>query len=199
MARPDTVQVFETYLTFGGDAPRTALACGLTRQELQGMVNAGGWDAKVKDWTTIKEGSTADESVKISRAVSFVQAHRLRGLVDKVVTKLSALEPDELMDLMCSKTRRDGETLTTFSAKPLAELCKAAELAQGMAARALGDTTAERPTEQGNAKGSSIALLVQQAMTAADSLGVSSLEVVKEQLKLPTKHEPAPLDVRTAP
>jgi hypothetical protein len=70
-------------------------------------------------------------------------------------------------------------------------LVKAAEACQQMSARALGDTVAERPDDPGQ-KGSSIALQVMKAMNAADSSGLSSVELVRKQLN------PPPADVQTA-
>lgn len=185
----DVLRIFETFVAFSGDVMRTAVACNLPPETIHALATSEGWHAKVKEWTTLREGSTADVAVQVNRAVNFVQAHRLRSLVDKVVTELTKLEPSELVDKLSSHTRdKSGLRIpgaSTFSARALTDLVKAAESAHLMTQRALGDTAQERPETGETRKGSSIALLVQQAMNAADATDVNSVEVVRKNLKGP--------------
>lgn len=185
----DTIRIFETFVAFSGDVTRTAVACNVSPDTVHALAKAEGWHAKVKEWTTLREGSTADVAVQVNRAVNFVQAHRLRSLVDKVVTELSRLEPAELVSRLSSvSTKGTGDNAVTreiFSARALTDLVKAAESAHLMTQRALGDTAQERPENGETRKGSSIALLVQQAMSAADEVNVPSVELVRQNLKAP--------------
>lgn len=192
--RPDNIQAFQTYVAFNGDCQRTAVALNITLAEVQGMAAQGDWEKHAEQWKSLREGSSQDVSIQVNRAVNFVQAHRLRGLIDKVVSKLSDMPADELMDLLATKAKgKDGELrVTGFSVRQLTDLTKAAEAAHLMTQRALGDVTGERPDETKGNKGSSIAILVQQAMAAADKSGVNSVDVVREQLGIqppPMPHE----------
>jgi hypothetical protein len=194
--RPDNIQAFQTYVAFNGDMQRTAVALNISVQEVQGMASAGNWAEHAKEWQSLREGSSQDVSIQVNRAVNFVQAHRLRGLIDKVVGKLSEMEPEALMDLLTTKVRIGDELKpTSFSVRQLTDLTKAAEAAHLMTQRALGDTTGEQAGKEAGVKGSSIALLVQQAMSAAEKTGISSSDVVREQLKL---NDPAPNSSREA-
>lgn len=185
MIRSDSIQVFDTLCAFNGDVPRAAIALNLTQAEVRGMLISNNWAPMIAERNKLREGSTQDESIVVNRAINYVQAHRLRGLVDRVASELNKLEPDALVDLLSSKSKgKNGEVSRTFSARALTDLVKAAESCHLMTQRALGDTPTEHTAPEGKA-GSSIALLVQQAMTAADCLGVSSVEVVREQLRLP--------------
>lgn len=190
----DQVQAFQTYVAFNGDCNRTAVALGVAKSVVEAMRDEGSWEKHAEQWRTLQEGSSQDVSILVNRAVNFVQAHRLRGLIDKVVGKLSELPPDELVNLLSTKTRtKDGKFVVTgFSARQLTDLTKAAEAAHLMTQRALGDTVAERPQE--TRRGSSIALQVQQAMLAADCVGVDSVGVVREQLKIAAPAPPESVD-----
>ncbi len=182
----DTIRIFETYIAFNGDVARTAVACNLTAAEVEDMAHTQGWKERAKEWTTLKEGSTADVAVQVNRAVNFVQAHRLRSLIDKVVGELSKLEPTDLISRLSTVTTgKGGTTRETFNTRALTDLVKAAESAHLMTQRALGDTVQERPATGETRKGSSIALLVGSAMSAAEDVGVDSVSVVRKTLGNP--------------
>ena len=186
----DITKVFETFMAFGGDVSRTAVACNLSIDEIKELARLENWHEKVQQWNTLREGSTADVSIQVNRAVNFVQSHRVRSLIDAAIGQLLKLSPEELMDKLTTKAKgKDGEVVTlNFSARALTDLVKAAETAHLMTQRALGDTVAERPESQETRKGSSIALLVQAAMSAADDAGLDSVEVVKKQLANPAAY-----------
>lgn len=176
----NVAQIFQTYLTFGGDVDRTAAATGVSRADVRALAIDEKWADRVAELNELRDGDPRDVQIQINRAVNYVQAHRLRSIVDTMIAHISKLQPEELAGLF-TKTTKDG---AEFTARPLTDLVKAAEACQQMSARALGDTVAERPEDPGRA-GSSIALQVMKAMNAADASGLSSVELVRKQLTAP--------------
>jgi len=186
----DVASIFEHFLMFNGDADKTAVALNLDPQDVRQLAIVERWQDKVERWNQVRQGDSQDAQVQINRAVNFVQSHRMRSILDKLVTELSAKDASELVELLTTHNAHGS----SFNTRPLTDLVKGLEACQAMTQRALGDTADERP--DGNAKGqkgSSIALMVMQAMSAADKLGIDSAAVVKEQLNAPPPaHLPAP-------
>jgi hypothetical protein len=179
----DVSQIFQTYMAFGGDVDKTAVACNEDPETIAALANSENWKAKIAQLSKLTDGNSNELQVQINRAVNYVQAHRIRSIIDKVIGQLTEKDGKELIDL-CTKVGKNGEA--EFSARPLADLVKAAEACQAMTQRALGDTAAERPEENGkSAKGSSISLQVMAAMNAADAAGMNSVEVVRKELAAP--------------
>lgn len=181
----DVAQIFQTYVTFGGDVDKTAAATGISREAVRQLVAAEKWKDKISEWMELREGDPRDLQIQINRAVNYVQAHRLRAVIDRVIAHIATLDEEKLTELL-TKTTKDGSEFVT---RPITDLVKAAEACQAMSARALGDTAAERPDDPGS-KGSSVALQVMRAMNAADASGLSSVEVVRKELA------PIPADVK---
>lgn len=177
----DVSQIFQTFIAFCGDVDKTAVALNIDPIVIKDLARAEGWAKKIDEWTKLREGDPRDAQIQINRAVNYVQAHRLRSILDKVVSQLKDKEAAALVDLLT----RTGKAGTEFSARPLADLAKAIECCQLMTQRALGDTEAERPDAGETGKrGSSVALLVMNAMNADDDLKADSVGVVREQLAI---------------
>jgi hypothetical protein len=184
----DVSQIFQTYMTFGGDAAKTAAALNLDKIVVEQLATSENWKQKVAEWNSILDGDSQDVQVQINRAVNYVQSHRLRAILDTVIQELAKKDGAELVDMLTVVTSsEDGPSRAELKTRPLTDLVKAAEAVQAMSQRALGDTAAERPDEPGNGKGSSIALLVMQAMNAAQDVGLDSAGVVRKQIAAPPK------------
>lgn len=179
----DVSQIFQTYITFGGDVDKTAVALDIDPRTIRDLERAENWPAKVEEWNKLREGDPRDVQIQINRAVNYVQAHRLRQILDRVVSHLNEKPVEELVDLLTKTTKAGSE----FTARPLTDLTKAIESCQLMTQRALGDTVAERPEESPDKGGSRVALQVMAAMNAADSLGLDSVAVVRKELAAPAK------------
>lgn len=179
----DVSQIFQTYLTFFGDADRTAIALNLDPVVVRDLARSENWSAKISEMDKLRDGDAKDFQIQLNRAVNYVQAHRLRSIFDRLITVLAEKSGEEMITLLSKSTRGSVE----FSTRPLADLAKAVEACQAMTQRALGDTAAERPEDPGNQRGSRMALLVMNAMDAADKLGGDSVSVVREQLQAPPK------------
>lgn len=174
----DVSKIFLTFTAFGGDLHRTAYAEDLPFETVRDLAREENWDTKLKELNKTK-GDSKEASIQINRAINFVQAHRTRSVLEKVLNELVKLEGPELLErLTVSRGENGGSEIKT---RALTDLVKAIETTQLMTARALGDTEAERPKAE-TAAGSDIALKVLNAMNAAGELGLSSVEVVKKQL-----------------
>jgi hypothetical protein len=181
----DCAKVFEAFIAFSGDETRTAIACELEVEEVHALAIAENWASRLKNWNELANGDAKAVQIQINRAVSFIQGQRLRSVIDKLIQKLNELTPEELMVKL---TAENGELRT----RPIADLTKAAEAANLICSRALGDTPHERPEENGK-RGSSMALSVLAALNAAERLDIDSVSLVKEQLAAPANDHKAVL------
>jgi hypothetical protein len=179
----DVVQVFQYWLTFSGDATRVAVALSIPREDVEALAKAEEWSVKLREWSELKE-SGPDVQISLNRAVNYVQSSRLRAVLDKLVTELGTKTAQELIEL-CSVRGKDG-AFGSLNFRAITDLTKASEAVQLMTMRSLGDTPAEQP-EAKERKGSAIALSVQAALNAGESLGISSMDAVKLALNAPAK------------
>ncbi|HYG24464.1 MAG TPA: hypothetical protein VEH04_16925 [Verrucomicrobiae bacterium] len=174
----DVAQIFQTYVAFNGDAGKTALTLDIDVETVRDLASAEHWTDKVREWNKLREGDPRNTQIQINRAVNYVQAHRARALLDKVIQHLSQGDAEDLVDRLTVNTKFGPE----FKTRALTDLVKAMEACQLMTQRALGDTAEERPTSQEDGKGSNVALLVMNAMNAAESSGLDSVALVRQQL-----------------
>lgn len=165
----DQTQVFLTYMGFSGDVRQTAVALGLDVGMVQGYAAAGQWDKRLGELKEISAGKEPrDYKLATNRAVNYVQGHRLRNLVDRLLNELANKDGKELIDLLTTS----GKNGSSFSTRPITDLVKAAEAAQSMTCRALGDNGGAGQADKEEAAGSDIALAVSRALHAAGQLHI---------------------------
>lgn len=175
----DVAKIFLTYTAFQGDAAKTAVTLDMAIEDVKSLAVSEDWNSKLESLNKLS-GDSKEVQVQLNRAVNYVQAHRVRSILDRVISQLSLSTGEELVDLL---TVSGGEGRSAeLKTRALTDLVKAIETAQLMTQRALGDTAAERVPEDDNKPGSAIALQVLRAMNAADQLGVDSAEVVRKQI-----------------
>lgn len=139
--------VFSLYAVFGGDATRTAAALNVRVEDIEQAATAGNWDSKLGAIITLrKSAAPLDIERAINRALTFVQGHRLRAQIDRVISRLEGMNAEQLDEYVlpseiCKKT---GQILQKISTRPLADLATAAEKAAAICASALADTAADR-------------------------------------------------------
>lgn len=181
----DFAQLFSAYVAFAGDLRKAAAVCNVPYSVAQAAAEREHWQQKLPDFA-LAGPSGAPGSLElqqqINRAVNYIQAHRLRSIIDRVVTRLAAMDTDQLIELLTRTTRAGAE----FTARPLTDLVKAAEACQNMTMRALGDSSTN-PDE--SSSGSKVGLLVMRAMDAADQVGISSVDIVRAEFS-PAKAAP---------
>ena len=184
----DVSQVFQTFITFGGDVERTALAVGMQPVDVRNLAAQERWADKLSLWNEFQTGDKKDLQIQINRAVNYVQAHRMRSIIDKIITELSAKDGKGLIELLTEVHNGEKSSSEKFSARAITDLVKGAEACQLMTQRALGDSNAAGSGEN-STDGSSIAISVMRAMAAADQLGIDSVAVVRKQLQVPPADE----------
>ena len=177
----DQVSAFFAFTHFGGDEVRTAHTLGVEPAEIEALAIRHGWRQKLA-LVTAKGRSTSEVQRETNRAVNMVQAHRLRNLVDRVLTDLEGKE-DLIAEL--TVTTKNGSYLDM---KPLHQLVQAAAVAQEMTYRASGDTDRVKDPRDADASegGAELGKAVLDALTVADSRpGLSSVALVRKQLEAP--------------
>jgi hypothetical protein len=175
----DVSLIFQTYLALAGDAERTATAMAIPVQTVRDLANAEDWAGKAKMWNELRKGDS-ELQITLNRAVNYVQAHRLRSILDVLISHIQSMDAADLISLLTETSEKSSK----FTARPLADIVKAAEACQNMTAKALGDkaATSDDDGPKGKGHGASIAMMVQKAMAAADQTGISSVEVVRREL-----------------
>lgn len=179
LGEADQVAWFMVFVHFAGDVDRASYSLGVPPDALREVSQAYGWDAKLKKAIGSNSASGGELQRSVNRAINLVQAHRLRSIVDQLVQEYSA-DSAKLTALVTVNTAKGSYVDMT----PVLNLAKAAQVAQDMTYRALGDTTDqtqrdERPENGG--KDLSMALL--KALETADRTpGLSSVDVVKTTL-----------------
>ncbi len=176
----DPAEIFATLLQMGGDIPRTAAALLMDPVELKALDNKFNWQAKIKTY-----GAGADSSAKeqrtINRAVNFLLSHRLRKVIDGIVTDLAS-SPDKIAAFTTVVTKNGLQR----DIKPLRELADSARIATEMTYRALGDSmdvTLSDTKADPKKTASELHMSVLKAMDLVDgSPSIGSVELIKQQV-----------------
>lgn len=126
--------LFMLWQHLGGDDKLTAEASGIDVRIVKALAHDFCWRDLAGGRLGLKNEKLERD---VNRAQNYVQAQRIRAVIDKVVEELE--RPDTLKLAMRSV---DEEGNIKVSIKPFVELAKAAEAAHNMAYRALGDKQA---------------------------------------------------------
>lgn len=145
----DRPNAFLLYAAFTGDIERTAAALNIRACDVLLMADEERWNEKLKPILDLKKSSKpGDVERAMNRALNFVQAHRMRLIIERVVKKLSGMDDDELEEYLFSEHAlgKDGnkhmyKRLTT---RALADLASAIEKCHAMSYLALNDTATDR-------------------------------------------------------
>lgn len=170
----DVVKVFLHFVASVGDVEKTALACDLDPALVRQLADSEGWGDKVRRLSLASKGSglQAGEFERMqNRALAWVQGHRMRQVIDKVVCHLHGMDTEELVSEI-KAVDRDGNT--RISARFFSDMAKALETVNGLCFAALGDTVPERKAATPDAAASTAA--VHAALIAAlNGPGVKSI------------------------
>lgn len=139
-------QLFLLYANFAGDFERTAYAAGITPVQVIDAAKAGGWDDKLRAIIALrKSAAPGDLERGINRSLAFVQAHRMRLFIDRVLLRLSLMENEELEEYLFSgPADKQGNRAKQLSTRSLADLASAMEKVTAIANQALCDTAQDR-------------------------------------------------------
>jgi len=138
----DVSQIFLTFMALVGDVEKVAVALDLPVTVVEQLAEDEGWHKKVSRLCVLsKGGKPGDHERAVNRALNFVQAHQLRGVLNGMISHLAKQTVEEQLDSLSVKAKDGGATL---SARFLSDLTAAMEKLQGMSYAALGDTLGER-------------------------------------------------------
>lgn len=141
----DVENAFLLYATFCGDVERTAHACGVSASDIIHMSQAEGWNQKLEPILALKKSSEpGDVERAINRALCFVQAHKMRMFLEKVLRKFAAMDDSELDDYIFAEQEGKFGITKKLNTRPFADLAAAMEKCHCMAYLALNDSTSER-------------------------------------------------------
>lgn len=140
----DREQAFLLYATFCGDLEKTAHALNVRPVEVLRMVDEEGWNERLKSIIELKKsGRPGDIERAINRALNFVMAHKFRLFLERVLSRVTGMSPEEFETYLLTNETKDG-SFSRLSTRALADLASAMEKAQAMSYSALNDTAPER-------------------------------------------------------
>lgn len=180
--RIDVTKVFLHYIASVGDVEKTALACDLDPEIVRKLAASEDWEQKVRRLCLQSKGNglqAGDFERMQNRALNWVQSHRLRQVLDEVITHYGEMNPEEIL---ASITTFDKDNKPRVSARFFTDLAKALETVQGMSYAALGDTIPERQAMTGDEKANTAAVHASliAALNGAGVKQVSSQQLVIE-------------------
>lgn len=196
----DRPQVFLLYATFCGDVERTALAAGLNAVDILRVADEEGWALKLEPILKLKRSTRpGDFERAMNRALNYVQAHRMRLFLERIVAKVTGMNEAEVQEyLFTDKTMAKDGVLTVskkLSTRPLADLTSALEKCHAMTYLALNDTVQDRTRRQEQTKddGLSAGDLHAQIVAAMAEKGASTsprAQLLDAQLKVAKSIKP---------
>jgi len=161
----DRSAMFLTYLAFMGDVQRTAAALMVDPVRVSEAAEFEGWDKRVKHLLGVKSDMGPDEFLReLNRVVNFVQAVRLRSIMDEVLKRVQG--PESSLDDFLTQSTKD---VSNRSAKGLLEIIKCCEAVHRMTYTALGDLPGKRSLDQGDSAKGSVALSILGALSQGTS------------------------------
>ncbi len=141
----DRENAFLLYATFTGDIERTAHALGVRPMDVLKVADDERWNEKLRGIIELKKSERpGDLERAINRALNFVQAHKFRLFVERVVQRLTSMTADEFSTYLLETQGKDGTTIPKLSTRALADLASALEKAHAMTYLALNDTVQDR-------------------------------------------------------
>ena len=175
----DLETAFQLYCQFTGDIEKTAHALNVKPVDVLRAADRLGWAKKLEAIFELKKsGRPGDVEKSLSRAISFVQAHRYRIVIERLLKRFYDMSDDELFATCFTKktvTKKDGtvEETESVNCKPYADLATAMEKIQALCYSALGDTVTERAARKTQNDDSSVNLsslhqIIASAMSGAD-------------------------------
>lgn len=144
--RIDRENAFLLYAAFCGDLERTAHALNVRPMDVLRMADDEKWNDKLRGILELKKsGKPGDIERAINRALNFVQAHRMRMVIERVLKRLTDMDLDELEQyLLQGKVSKDGDVERKLSTRAIADLASALEKCHAMTYAALNDSAPER-------------------------------------------------------
>lgn len=182
-SKTDVAQVFLVFMATVGDVDKTALALDLDPLFVGWLAEQEGWKEKVRRVSVMaKGGKPGDWERAQNRCLNFIQAHRVRMLIDRLL--LSLIKMDEAAFLKNFQTVND-KCRNGTSARFFADVMSALEKVHTLSYYALGDSVGERMQRADQEGTDRSAADIHTALIAAlnNPLSHSSTEVLLEEAK----------------
>lgn len=150
VAHIDRENAFLVYATFVGDPIRTAAALGIRPLDVVRLSDEGHWLDRLKPLLELSQSSKPGDLERcINRSLNFVQAHRLRMVIERILNRLTGMNADEFEEYFLSDVEVKGKDknavrVSKLSTRAVADLASALEKAHSATYAALGDTAKER-------------------------------------------------------
>jgi len=125
------------YAAFSGDVEKTSISAKIPAAIILALEHDFDWPTKLK---RLKSGAGVSDAEKTAnRAVNYLQAQRLRDVLEESLRLLES--PEELTKMLVKfKYTKEGDVdCVDVNPKALLDLTKALESVQNMSYRALGD------------------------------------------------------------
>lgn len=144
--RLDREQAFLLYATFCGDVEKTSHALNVRPVDVLKMADEEGWNNQLKNILEMKKSARpGDVERAVNRALNFVQSHRMRLFVERILHKLVSMGDSEVESYIFSDhSSKDGVAFKRLSTRAIADLASAMEKAQALSYQALNDTAQDR-------------------------------------------------------
>lgn len=177
----DRETAFQLYATFCGDCTKTAHALGVRAVDVLRIADECGWNDQLKDLLALKNSARpGDIERALNRAFNYVQAHRMRMVIERIITRLYNCTAEELDEhiftdasFLGGKRKVSDEAQASpkrLNTRAIADLASAMEKAQAMSYQSLNDTTQERvKRREDSTSGETSALAIHERIAAAMS------------------------------
>lgn len=148
----DREQAFQLFAIFAGNVEQTAAALNVRPEVILKAADELGWLEKLAPIIALRKSSRpGDLERALSRAINFVQAHRLRMFIERVINRLAAMGEEEFEDYIFQGSEtKTGETVRKLTTRALADLSSACEKCHAMTYLALDDTAKSRDSRKEN-------------------------------------------------
>src|SRR4026208_1606531 len=94
----DVSQIFLVYMATIGDVVKTATALERSPEVVQALADNEGWVSKVRRISVMsKSEKPGDWERAQNRALSFVQGHSIRRLIDRMIKELTRMDDETLV------------------------------------------------------------------------------------------------------
>jgi len=165
--RLDVSQVLLVYVALVGDIHRTAAALDMDPAVVRQLAEQEGWENKIQRITLLSQsGKPGDYAKAQNRALCFVQGHRIRSLIDRVILHFQDMTEEEV----CAEITSVGKAgVRHVSARFFTDLAAAAEKSHHMCYTALDDTVTARAERDDSAEQMNVEALHAAVMTALNS------------------------------
>jgi hypothetical protein len=141
-AKTDVSQIFLVYMATIGDVNKTAAALDLDPVFVDALAREEGWKQKVRRISTMsKSEKPGDWERAQNRALNFVQAHRVRMVLERMIALFDGLDNEGVHKKLASYDRSGRPML---SARFFADITAAMDKVHNLSYQALGDSMGER-------------------------------------------------------